>query len=115
MSQNRKELNLPQNSWMPDRDTALHEIYPIPQDEGEGRSRQQQSTSSGKENTQRKRKPQRTTEVHLHSQEEVTVQEEVLGLLEEEEGEEMSQVTLVEMKDQVEIEMQTPKKKMAVA
>ena len=33
----------------------------------------------------KKREPQRPTEVHIHSQEEVTVQEEVLGLLEEEE------------------------------
>lgn len=35
MSQNRIELNLPQNSWMLHRDTVLHEIYPMQEDEGE--------------------------------------------------------------------------------
>ena len=33
---NKIELNLQKSSWTPHRDTAFHDIYPIPEDEGGG-------------------------------------------------------------------------------
>ena len=45
------ELGLPKTAWTPHRDSALHEIYPIPEDEGERRSSGQQNTSGNQGNT----------------------------------------------------------------
>ena len=50
---NKIELNLPKSSWTLHRDTALHDMYPIPEDEGERRSEPRQSSSHGKESTNR--------------------------------------------------------------
>ena len=62
--QNKIELGLPRNSWTQHRDSALHEMYPFPKDEGERRSGQQQSSSSSKEKTHRK---ERTTGTNIDS------------------------------------------------
>ena len=45
------ELGLPKTAWTPHRDSALHKIYPIPEDEGEGRSSGQRSALRSQENT----------------------------------------------------------------
>ena len=45
------KLGLPKTTWTPHRDSALHKIYPIPEDEGEGRSSGQQSALRSQENT----------------------------------------------------------------
>ena len=49
--QNKIELGMPRNFWTPHRDTALHEIYPIPEDEEENRSNHHQTSYSGKKET----------------------------------------------------------------
>ena len=58
--QNKIELGLPKTSWTPHKDTALHEIYPIPKDGGERRSSQQQPSTSNKENAHRKERVSET-------------------------------------------------------
>ena len=45
------EIGLPKTAWTPHKDSALHEIYPIPEDEGERRSSSQQNTSGNQGNT----------------------------------------------------------------
>ena len=92
-------------------------MYPIPEDEGEGSSESPQSSSQGKELTSRQeRVTERLAKEPTYFQMEVTVQEVVLELLEEEEEEgEMSQVIQEGMMDQMEMEMQTLKKRMTVA
>ena len=45
------ELGLPKTTWTPHRDSALHKIYPVPEDEGEGRSSGQRRAPRGQENT----------------------------------------------------------------
>ena len=45
------ELGLPKTAWTPHRDSTLHKIYPIPEDEGEGRSSGQQRALRSQENT----------------------------------------------------------------
>ena len=45
------ELGLPISAWTPHRDSAPHQIYPIPEDEGERRSSGQQNTSGDQGNT----------------------------------------------------------------
>ena len=51
---NKIELNFLKSSWTPHRDSALHDMYPIPEDEGERRSEQRQSSSHGREKTNRR-------------------------------------------------------------
>ena len=55
--QNKIELGMPRRSWTPHRDTALHEIYPIPEDEEEeNRSNHHQTSYSGKKETTSRKK-----------------------------------------------------------
>ena len=41
------ELGMTRDSWTLYKDSVLHEIYPIPEDEGERKTNHQQSSSSG--------------------------------------------------------------------
>ena len=85
------ELGLPRTVWTPHRDSAPHEIYPIPEDEGEGEQITKGTHRIGKEH-------QDLRENQVHSPLETMAQEEVLKLKEEEE-EEMNPVIPVETKD----------------
>ena len=60
VAHNKIELSLPRTSWTPHTDTRIHEIYPIPEDEGGRRTGQQQSYSGNKENIHRKERATET-------------------------------------------------------
>ena len=54
------KLGLPRTVWTPHRDSAPHEIYPIPEDEGERRTNSQQKTSGNQGNTQDRERTSRS-------------------------------------------------------
>ena len=109
------ELGLPKTAWTPHRDSVLHEIYPIPEDEGERRSNGQQNTPRDQGNTHSKERTSGSDREPNYSPLEVMAQEEVPKLLEEEEEEEeMNLVIPVMTKDQIRVKAQIQKKKMGV-
>ena len=107
------ELGLPKTAWTPHRHSALHKIYPIPEDEGEGRSSGQQSAPRSQENRhnwERTSGPERQSNPPTLK---VKVQEEVQELQEEEE-EEIDPVIPVGTKDQTRAKVWILKKRMIV-
>ena len=107
------EIGLPKSAWTPHRDSTLHKIYPIPEDEGEGRSSGQRRAREvrrthiiGKEH-----QDMRGNRIHLPLK--AKVQEEVQELQEEEE-EEMGPVIPVGMRDQTQGMVRILKKRIIV-
>ena len=101
MQQDRIELDLPKSSKTPHRDTALHGIYPIPEDEGEKKSSQNNLPLVVVKTHPGRRGLQRSIKIQIHSQAEARAQGGVLELPEGEE--ETGPVILVTMKDLMEI------------
>ena len=56
----RIELGLPRTAWTPHRDSASHEIYPIPEDEGERGSNNQEKVPGNQGNTQDRERTSRS-------------------------------------------------------
>ena len=115
MEQGKIDLGLPRTAWTPHRDSASHEIYPIPEYEEERNSNSQQHTPVPRGNAPTRERTSRSVrEPDPPPQWRSRHWKEVLEPQEEEE-EEMNQVTLVEMKDQIGMKVPTPmRKKMKV-
>ena len=61
IEQKKIDLRIPRTAWTPYRDSAPHEIYPIPEDEEERSSGSQQRTSASQDNAPTRRRTSRTT------------------------------------------------------